>query len=363
MPSVEDREAAGEVREFSTRDIDQARAQVSSAYYPLALRPSGSSARFSLRMRTVVLGPLVLGELTYTSDVTKDCGELDTAYHVNVPICGEVRTSCGDQQVVATPRTAAVFNPTGHTLLDRWAAGTTQLCLKIDRRAVNQELTDRLERPIHVPACFDLAMDLESPSGRTWLHALQLLASELDAPGGLVTQPLLAQEVQRLIVGGLLWGQRHSYSEALREGTAALRPRTVKISMELIEQHPERPWTVRELANASGVGIRALEDGFRRYVGESPTAHLRRVRLDRVRAELSAARPGTTVSEVAYRWGFTHLGRFAGAYAEAFGEPPSATLRYGSPRPARRRRHSGDHLATTASSAGKTATSATTLVP
>jgi transcriptional regulator GlxA family with amidase domain len=69
----------------------------------------------------------------------------------------------------------------------------------------------------------------------------------------------------------------------------------------------------------------------RRYVGGSPTAHLRRVRLDRVRAELSAARPGTTVSDVAYRWGFTHLGRFAGAYAKRFGEPPSTTLRYGSP--------------------------------
>jgi transcriptional regulator GlxA family with amidase domain len=84
------------------------------------------------------------------------------------------------------------------------------------------------------------------------------------------------------------------------------------------------------LADAAGVGVRALEDGFRRYVGRSPTAHLRHVRLDRVHAELSAARPGTTVGEVAYRWGFTHLDRFAGAYAKRFGETPSATLRYGS---------------------------------
>jgi AraC-like DNA-binding protein len=33
------------------------------------------------------------------------------------------------------------------------------------------------------------------------------------------------------------------------------------------------------------------------------------------------------VSEVAYRWGFTHLGRFAGAYRARFGESPSQTLR------------------------------------
>ncbi|GEL24804.1 transcriptional regulator [Pseudonocardia sulfidoxydans NBRC 16205] len=331
MPSGEARGAAGEVREFSTRDVDRARAHVSSAYYPLTLRPGADSARFGLRMRTVVLGPLVLGELTYDSDVTKDCGEPSTAYHVNVPTCGEVRTHCGEQHVVATPRTAAVFNPTGRTLLDRWAGGTTQLCLKIDRGVVDQELADRLERPLRAPASFELAMDLESPSSRAWLYAVRLLASELDAPGGLAAQPLFAQEVQRLIVGGLIWGQRHSYSEAIREEATALRPRTVKIAMELMEQQPEHPWTVGELADAAGVGVRALEDGFRRYVGESPTTHLRGIRLEQARKELFAAPPGTTVSEVAYRWGFTHLGRFAGAYARRFGEPPSATLRYGSP--------------------------------
>ena len=44
--------------------------------------------------------------------------------------------------------------------------------------------------------------------------------------------------------------------------------------------------------------------------------------------ELTRADPWqVTVSEVAYRWGFTHLGRFAGAYRERFGETPSQTLR------------------------------------
>ena len=33
------------------------------------------------------------------------------------------------------------------------------------------------------------------------------------------------------------------------------------------------------------------------------------------------------VAEVAFRWGFTHLGRFAARYAELYGETPSQTLR------------------------------------
>jgi AraC-like DNA-binding protein len=34
-----------------------------------------------------------------------------------------------------------------------------------------------------------------------------------------------------------------------------------------------------------------------------------------------------TVAEVAYRWGFTHLGRFAHDYRSRYGELPSTTLR------------------------------------
>jgi AraC-like DNA-binding protein len=318
------------VREFRTRDVDHARANVSSTYYPLDLRPADGGEGFGLRMRTVRLGALVLGRLTYDSDVTKDCGELATAYHVNVPLCGEVRSTCGDEHVVSTPDVAAVFNPTGRTVLDRWSGGTTQLCLKVDRAAVQRELTDRLERPLHAPARFRLAMDLRSATGRTWLHAVRLLADEMDTPGGLAAHPLLAHEVERLITGGLLLGQPHSYSDELAAPTPPPRPRTVKQAMAQIESRPDHPWTVRELAEAAGVGVRALEDGFRRYVGESPIAYLRGVRLDRVRAELSAAGPADlTVGEVAYRWGFGHLGRFAKAYAERFGETPSTTLRFG----------------------------------
>ena len=58
---------------------------------------------------------------------------------------------------------------------------------------------------------------------------------------------------------------------------------------------------------------------------------VRRLRLDGVRAELIRADPWqVSVSEVAYRWGFTHLGRFAGAYRARYGESPSQTLKEGS---------------------------------
>jgi AraC-like DNA-binding protein len=47
-----------------------------------------------------------------------------------------------------------------------------------------------------------------------------------------------------------------------------------------------------------------------------------------VHEELATAPPGTvTVTQVAIRWGFAHLGRFAAAYRAVFAERPSDTMR------------------------------------
>jgi transcriptional regulator GlxA family with amidase domain len=85
--------------------------------------------------------------------------------------------------------------------------------------------------------------------------------------------------------------------------------------------------TVAALAARSHVSVRSLQQGFRAHVGTTPTAYLREVRLRRAHRDLLAADPSTvTVASVAYRWGFSNLGRFAAAYTARYQEPPSKTL-------------------------------------
>jgi len=63
-------------------------------------------------------------------------------------------------------------------------------------------------------------------------------------------------------------------------------------------------------------------------MGASPTAYLREVRLRRAHQSLLESDPSvTSVSSVAYHWGFTNLGRFAAAHTARYDEPPAATLR------------------------------------
>ena len=72
-----------------------------------------------------------------------------------------------------------------------------------------------------------------------------------------------------------------------------------------------------------------MEYAFRRHLGATPTTYLRQVRLDHAHRELAGATPedGVTVTEVAYRWGFSSPSRFAEYYRAAFGCRPGETLR------------------------------------
>jgi AraC family ethanolamine operon transcriptional activator len=87
--------------------------------------------------------------------------------------------------------------------------------------------------------------------------------------------------------------------------------------------------TIVDICSTVGVSERTLQYAFRAYVHMSPLAYLRMCRLNRVRKALLASDPQTTtVTAVAMRYGFLHLGRFSVDYKRAFDEAPSATLAF-----------------------------------
>lgn len=95
-----------------------------------------------------------------------------------------------------------------------------------------------------------------------------------------------------------------------------------------VAAHAGEPLTPQELARVGCMSVRTLHATFQQALGETPMSHLRRVRLDRVRAELLQGDPARVrVTDVATAWGFGHQSRFAQQYRDRFGELPSRTLR------------------------------------
>jgi transcriptional regulator GlxA family with amidase domain len=91
--------------------------------------------------------------------------------------------------------------------------------------------------------------------------------------------------------------------------------------------HLDRPLSLVELAARAQVSVRTLNKVFRDFRRTSPIAMFRGLRLEAARRDLIAAPPRAEVGDIALRWGFAHLGRFAAHYRRRFGEAPSATLR------------------------------------
>ncbi|XXJ62075.1 helix-turn-helix transcriptional regulator [Embleya sp. MST-111070] len=169
---------------------------------------------------------------------------------------------------------------------------------------------------------------VEATSAHSWLGVVDLLRREADNPGGMLDQPLVLGRLADLLITQFLLTQPHNFSAALHGRQPRVAPPAVRRAMELIVCHAAEPLTVEDVAEAVGMSVRALQDGFRLHLETTPVSYLRTVRLDRVRADPTAAEPGTTtVTDVAYRWGFFHPGCLAIAYREQFGEHPSQTLR------------------------------------
>ncbi len=99
-------------------------------------------------------------------------------------------------------------------------------------------------------------------------------------------------------------------------------------ALEFVHAHAREPIGTPEIAAASGLSPRGLQQSLKRNLGQTPGDVLRAARLDGARVDLLRGDlDGTTVAEIARAWGFGHLGRFSASYRSRFGELPSESLR------------------------------------
>jgi AraC-like DNA-binding protein len=275
------------------------------------------------------LGEIVFIETLFhtPSIITFDNVGADS-YFVHLPVTGRLEVNYRGVDLTASREGAAVYEPNGGAARNRWAAGTRSLAAQLPRRAVERALMSLLGEPPKSAPRFDPTMRMADPRARTWVGLVARLNRDLAHDDGLISQPIVAKGLAESLAAGFLYASRHSYSEVLAAPVRPPRQKTVRLALELMESDPAMPWTVAALAEHCGVSARAVQHGFRQHVGCSPMTHLRRQRLRRAHDELRAADPYTcSVADIARKWGFQHLGRFAAAHEAEYGETPLRTLR------------------------------------
>jgi AraC-like DNA-binding protein len=327
VPLLDDGDAAGEPAPLLvTGDLEQAQHYITDVYIPHELEARDGRG-LDFRLRYLASERLTVGHLGYGADAELLVPPMRDCYHVNLTLHGRTMVSQrGRWAATEASRSGVLFGPTDAFTV-RWSPDAVQYAVKLPRRSVEGHLGKLLNQPVERPVCFDLGFDLSSAAGQSLLSTVRFLRRELARPGGIATLPLAREQLESLVLTQLLLTVPHSHSAALRAPDPPARHRHVRRVVDLVEAQPEQDLTLAELARAAGTTARALQRGFSEVVGMSPTAYVRAVRLDRVHAELLGPPHAGSVTDVATRWGFYHLGRFAQQYRARFGELPSETAR------------------------------------
>jgi AraC-like DNA-binding protein len=311
---------------FATGDLDCAERAISSTYLPSRLHIA-RGAKLSMELSTIAVGRVTLGRVHFGT-VVRIVTDEPAHYHVNVPVAGRARSTAGQgSEVVTDPGSATVFMP-GAAVELHLEQDVRQICLMLEAAEVELELSRLLGRELTSPLVFGETMDLRSQAGQTWMATIDLIEREARHQTGLLAYQLTARRLEQLLIDGLLVGHVHNYSDAFSSARTKVSDRAARKAVELLQERTEHPWTVTELASSVSVSVRSLHAAFRELTGVGPMAYLRDLRLHEAHESLVAADPRhTTVSHIAYQWGFSHLGRFALSYRTRFGELPVDTLK------------------------------------
>ncbi|GCE00844.1 helix-turn-helix transcriptional regulator [Embleya hyalina] len=248
----------------------------------------------------------------------------DRAYFVNIGVSGAISASCGGLRATLDEATAGVANP-GDTqeLRPLRSQRTRFLGLRIAAALVDREFAALTGHPPVSAVRFDFALDLAEAKGRAVRLLVGSLLEQLDSGDPLFQREELRRSQVRCLVTALLLAQPHSHTGELHGGPQPGYPRSLRAALAFIEANLAEHIGLGDIADAAGCSPRTLGSAFRDRLGLSPMSYVRNLRLDRIREDILAS--DDPVGTIAYRWGVSHLGRFAGEYRDRFAELPSHT--------------------------------------
>ncbi|MGK7932497.1 MAG: helix-turn-helix domain-containing protein [Microcystaceae cyanobacterium] len=223
------------------------------------------------------------------------------------------------------PNSCFVVDQPTKVLFDKNALHSTLLIPKSLINTYARKMTnDELEQDFQIQS----GSLLITEEGRAFRRYLSFIISELVHEGQLFTSASTILEVQSTILSLLITTAQNNDSSLDHQAAISCHPKYLNRAIDYIDAHLTEPLSLADLAIAAGVHSRTLSNGFKKYYDISPIAYVKQKRLEKTHKLLLEANPKeTNVTDIATRYNFLHLGRFAQDYFNLFHELPSKTLR------------------------------------
>jgi len=267
-----------------------------------------------------------LGCIEYGTDVTVGVADVDSfnSYSLSLPLTGEqefrkggilLHSDC-DHGVIVSPNESQELSISGDC---------RKLQVVITRTAMHKTLEDLLQRPVVEPLCFDPCMDAVNGAIASWWRMARHFIEEMER-SDLYGQLQFSCDLESALVKGLILAQPSNYSQDLRERLGLKLPHYLVKAKAFIHDNAREQLHLEDIEMVAGVSRFKLFEDFKKYIGMSPMAYLKKFRLTAVRQEILEDRSARNITVIAMGWGFSHLGRFSSEYRKLFNETPSMTL-------------------------------------
>jgi AraC-like DNA-binding protein len=306
----------------ATRDLAEAKPAIETLQGAFIARPAltRSASEQAVHVRAATCGNVAISTFQFGRTVEIEPQGLTGAVLVTTAITGRAglstRHGLYGAQSGATfvsqeeDRPVFLYDPDTEVLKLRFDRSRFEaFSLKLDDEAP----TDRLR--------FDYRMPSSEASYR-WTTLLRFVVATVNA----APSAMELASMEEMLMMTLLNIQPGNHHAEHTSQSARASPRQFRQAVEYINQHLEADVRLSDIAEAASCSIRSLTRAFHLASDTTPMQYLHGLRLQRVRAELSQARlSDKTIADIAYHWGFRHLGEFNRKYREAFGVTPSET--------------------------------------
>lgn len=311
---------------FLNTDIDQVRENLPGTRECVDLQPISSTKTISMDGLQFSIGPFDIWKTDCVTGVQAKFRAPPDSYSLYLPLSGSLELRCRGVDLISRPGTI-VLGELQETEITRKHNSRSHIALSFPRTEVRRQLHDMLESPV----AHDIALALEVPDTIPAYDRLMamghLLWTHLYTRMHDAVPVHSSERMFRTILSMLIEDLPHRYTNLLaRPGPAAV-PWQVKRAIDYMAANVREDIRAKDIAQAAGVSMRALQVAFQRFKDTTPLNYLRQLRLDGARDGLSTP-SGETVAEVAKKWGFAHMGRFSDLYKMAYGELPSDTRRH-----------------------------------
>ena len=310
---------------FETSDLDHARQEVGQIFCSHKLQPGNELSGGTVRFNHAPIRALAVSWADYGRDVRIDPVQFENFYLLQIVRDGSARIVSNSNEIELRSGQACLINPNDDLSME-WSQHCRKLIVRIDRPSLERFAEQWFGCYLPGRLDFENNVSWDRPEMAAARGIVDLIVQDFENGAGVLGHSEAQRHFEDSFFAALLISRRHSFSDMVEKHSPAV-PRAVKRAEEYIAAHAREEISVSDLVEASEVSTRTLFESFRRFRGMTPMQYVRRYRLDRVRETLERPGCSESVTEVAMRWKFEQLGRFASEYAAVFGEKPSNTLR------------------------------------